>query len=108
MPRRLLLALLPLLGVHASAQEALEITASKEGYRPATLRLRKGETTRVSLKTSDEEHCFAVNALRIEKRIRPGKATTFDLTPEKAGEFPYYCCLEPDNPKLRGRLVVAE
>ena len=92
----------------ASAQDSIEVTASRQGYRPATVRLKKGETVHINLKTADDEHCFAVDALRIEKRIEPGKVTAFDLTPDKAGSFSVYCCLEPDNEATRGRLVVAE
>jgi cytochrome c oxidase subunit II len=103
-----MLALLALLAFPTLAQESLDVTASKQGYRPATLRLRKGETVRLRLKTSDEEHCFAIDALRLEKRIQPGRVTAFELTPDKAGDYPIYCCLEPDNDAMRGRLIVAE
>jgi heme/copper-type cytochrome/quinol oxidase subunit 2 len=107
--RRLLLcALCASLGAAASAQEAVDVTVSKQGFRPATVRLRKGETVRLRLKTTDEEHCFAVDSLRLEKRIQPSKVTAFELTPDKAGSYPIYCCLEPDNETMRGRLVVAE
>jgi len=96
------------LGGDAIAQDVIDVTVSKAGWKPDTLRLRKGETLRLSLKSGDDEHCFAVDALRVEKRVRPGKAVSLDLTPDKAGSFPIYCCLEPDNESLRGRLVVSE
>ncbi len=92
----------------AVAQETIDVTVSNAGWKPDTLRLRKGETVRLSLKTADDEHCFAVDALRVEKRIRPGKATNLDLTPDQAGSLRVYCCLEPDNASLRARLVVSE
>jgi heme/copper-type cytochrome/quinol oxidase subunit 2 len=76
--------------------------------RPAVINLHKGEPARLILKSGDAEHCFAVDELRIEKRVRPGKTTTLDLTPDKAGTFPFYCCLEPDSASERGKLVVAE
>lgn len=93
-----------------AAQDALEVVASREGFRPKTLKLRKGETVRILLKTADEEHCFAVDALRVEKRILPGRATPLDLTPDQAGSFPYYCCLESGRAAevQRGQLVVTE
>jgi heme/copper-type cytochrome/quinol oxidase subunit 2 len=92
----------------ASAQEAIEVTISKAGFKPETIRLRKGDTTRLSLTTADDEHCFAVDALRIERRVRPGRTTSLEITPDRAGSFPVYCCLEPENTRLRGRLLVAE
>lgn len=91
-----------------AAQEEIEIVASKTGFRPAAVTLRRGETARLLLKTADEEHCFAVDALRIEKRIGKGRASVVEVTPDRVAEFPFYCCLEPDNAALRGKLVVVE
>lgn len=88
--------------------DEIEIVASNAGFRPGQVGLRRGETVRIVLTTADDEHCFAVDALRIEKRILPGRRTTLDLTPERAGTFPFYSCLEPDSEKLRGRLTVSE
>jgi heme/copper-type cytochrome/quinol oxidase subunit 2 len=89
--------------------DPFEIVASKGGFEPAVLRMRKGETIRISLTTADEEHCFAVDALRVEKRVVPGKPTIFELTADRAGSFPYYCCLEPDETEEKpGRLIVSE
>lgn len=92
----------------APAQDEIEIVASRAGFRPKLVKLRKGETVRLLLKTADEEHCFALDAWRIEKRVSPGKTTSAELTPDRTGEFPFYCCLEPDNKALQGKLVVVE
>jgi heme/copper-type cytochrome/quinol oxidase subunit 2 len=102
-----LLALL-LTGAARAPQEGLEIVASRSGFRPRVLNLRRGEPARIRLTTADEEHCFAVDAFRIEKRIVPGRATLVELTPDRPGSFRFYCCLEPDNEALAGRIVVAE
>jgi heme/copper-type cytochrome/quinol oxidase subunit 2 len=103
-----LACVLGLVAAGARAQDAIEVSVSKAGFKPETIRLRRGEAARLSLRTTDEEHCFAVDALRVEKRVQPGRVTHLELTPDKAGSFPVYCCLEPDNAALRGRLVVAE
>jgi nitrosocyanin len=96
------------MALSGAAQESIAVVASKAGFKPAVVKLRKGEPARIVLTTSDEEHCFAVDALRIEKRIKPGATTTLDLTPDRAGSFAFYCCLEPENESLRGKLVVTE
>jgi heme/copper-type cytochrome/quinol oxidase subunit 2 len=90
------------------AQEEIAIVASKGGFKPNVIKLRKGETARLLLRSADDEHCFALDALRIEKRINPGRPTVVELLPDRAGEFPFYCCLEPENGTLKGKLVVAE
>jgi plastocyanin len=97
-----------LFAASASAQEA-EVVATKTGFKPKLLRLRKGDTTHLVLKSGDgQEHCFAVDELRIEKRIRAGKPTPLDVTPERAGSFAFYDCLAPESEGLRGKFVVAE
>jgi heme/copper-type cytochrome/quinol oxidase subunit 2 len=88
------------------AQAAREVVATKTGWRPAVLNLKKGEVVRLILKTEAEERCFAIDELRIEKRIVPGRTTSLDLSPDRAGSFTYYDCLEPEARK--GRLVVSE
>jgi heme/copper-type cytochrome/quinol oxidase subunit 2 len=104
----LVLALVVATSSSASGQDELEVEASRSGFTPRVLSLKKGETVRLSLSTADEEHCFAVDSLRVEKRIVPGRATKADVTPDRAGSFPFYCCLEPDNEALRGRIEVTE
>ena len=53
-----------------------------------------------------------MSVARIETcaHTHPGRTTAVDLTPDKAGTFPYYCCLETGAAAEteRGRLVVAE
>jgi heme/copper-type cytochrome/quinol oxidase subunit 2 len=62
------------------------------------------------LSSEDGEHCFAIDALRVEKRIVPGRPTSFDLTPDRAGVFPFHCCLETGAAAEaeRGEVAVAE
>ena len=93
-------------GGRVRAESPREIVASKAGWHPPVINLKKGEPARFLLKTDDEEHCFAVDELRIEKRIVPGRATTLDLTADRAGSFAFYDCLNPEGKK--GRLVVSE
>src|SRR5262245_50481749 len=94
--RRLALVAVALAALGASPQQdEQELVASKSGFRPRQLKLRKGETAKLALKSADDEHCFALDAWRVEKRILPGRTTSVELTPDRTGEFPFYCCLEP-------------
>lgn len=96
------------LAVPLAAEEEIPVVVSNGGFKPNLVKLRRGDTVRLALRTTDVEHCFALDALRVEKRVAPGKPTSVELTPDRTGEFPFYCCLEPDNASLRGKLVVAE
>ena len=90
--------------------QTIAVVVSRDGFQPREISVRKGETVRLAVKSADGEHCFAVDDLRIEKRVLPGRTTTVDVTPDKAGTFPFYCCLETGAAaeKQRGRLIVTE
>jgi heme/copper-type cytochrome/quinol oxidase subunit 2 len=90
--------------------QTVTVAVSRDGFQPREIAARKGETVRLVIKTVDGEHCFAVDDLRVEKRVLPGRATTVDVTPDRAGTFPFYCCLETGAAadKQRGRLIVTE
>ena len=101
-------ALLVSLAAPPAGAAELEVTVSNRGFRPAQIALRKGETLKVLLSSADREHCFALDAFRIEKRVLPGRRTAIEILADRPGTFPFHCCLEPDNEALRGRLVVSE
>jgi heme/copper-type cytochrome/quinol oxidase subunit 2 len=101
---------LAVLALHAAAvpPDAQKLVIARDGFRPDTLKVRRGETLRLQVETADDEHCFAVDELRVEKRVLPGKSVLVELTPERAGTLRLYCCLEgPDNGP-RGKLVVTD
>jgi heme/copper-type cytochrome/quinol oxidase subunit 2 len=90
--------------------QSVAVTVSSRGFEPSQFSLRRGETTRIVLSSADAEHCFAIDALRVEKRIVPGRSTQLDLTPGRTGAFPFYCCLESGKAAEveRGELTVSE
>ncbi|MGE5127392.1 MAG: cupredoxin domain-containing protein [Betaproteobacteria bacterium] len=94
----------------AQPPAAVHVRASRRGFEPSRLTLRRGEPVRFVLSTADGEHCFAIDELRIEKRIVAGRETSFDLTPERTGVFAFHCCLETGEAARgeRGQLTVSE
>jgi len=94
----------------APAGPSVEVSVSRRGFEPARITLRRGETARLVLQSGDVEHCFAVDALRIEKRVVNGRPTRFELTPERTGSFPFHCCVESGAQagRERGEIVVTE
>ena len=94
----------------APAGPTLEVVASRGGFQPSSLTIRRGETAHVVLTSADGEHCLAIDELRVEKRIVPGRPTRFDLIADKAGTYAFYCCLEtgPAAERERGQLAVTE
>jgi heme/copper-type cytochrome/quinol oxidase subunit 2 len=92
------------------AGPSIDVKVSRAGFDPPRIVLRRGETARLVLQSVDGEHCFAVDGLRIEKRVASGRATRLELTPERTGSFPFHCCLETgaQADRERGELVVSE
>jgi heme/copper-type cytochrome/quinol oxidase subunit 2 len=88
----------------------VEVRASRAGFQPSRVSIHRGETTHVVLTTADGEHCFAIDELRIEKRIVPGRATRFDLVVDRAGTYAFHCCLESGAAAQaeQGQLTVTE
>jgi heme/copper-type cytochrome/quinol oxidase subunit 2 len=97
-------------GLAPPPDQTLQVSASTSGFAPSVLQARKAEVLHLRLTSRDHEHCFALEAFRIEKRIVAGRSTAVDITPDHAGTFPFYCCLESGaaGETERGRLVVAE
>ena len=95
---------------HAPETGPVELVASRAGFRPRVLDTRKGEPLRLTVRTADDEHCFALDAFRVEKRLRPGKPVSVEITPDRAGTFPFHCCLESGSAAEteKGQLIVAE
>ena len=98
------------LSLGAPAGPSVDVKVSRRGFAPARITLRRGETARLALASDDGEHCFAIDALRIEKRVTRDRPTRLELTPERTGSFPFYCCLESGKQAEleRGELVVSE
>ena len=97
-------------GLAPPPEQPQDVAVSRSGFVPSVIQARKGEAIHLRLTSRDQDHCVAVEASRVEKRVVPGRTTAVDITPARAGTFPYYCCLESGAAAEteRGRLVVAE
>jgi cytochrome c oxidase subunit II len=91
-----------------AAEKPIAVVISHDGVTPGRIQARKGEVLRLTVTTADEEHCFAIDELRVEKRILPGKSVSVELAPDRAGQFSIYCCLEPRETTPRGQLIVTD
>ncbi len=94
-----------------AADVARELTIAASGIEPAALKVRRGDLLRLDVGSGDgAEHCFALDELRIERRVVPGRKTRVDLVPARAGRFAYYCCLHATAAagRERGELIVSD
>jgi cytochrome c oxidase subunit 2 len=75
----------------ADAPQIIKISAKRYEYNPQEITLKKGVTTILQLTTEDRSHGFSCPDLKIRVDILPGKTTEVKVTPEKAGNFDFFC-----------------
>lgn len=97
---RLLFGLLLLvLGVGMAAacgqgprEERLIVIARKYEFDPGTIRVKRGDTIRLTVKSEDVEHSIAIPELDVpETKIPAGGEARITFVPEEAGTFTGRC-----------------
>lgn len=91
-----------------SEPRVIEITCQKSVYKPDVIRVKKGEQIRLVIRTNDVLHGFAIDEFNIAKEVTPGRPLTLDLTPDRTGEFIFYCVVRcgKQHLQMRGKLIV--
>lgn len=86
------------------------IMASNFKFEPAEIRAKVGETVKVRLANTQGTHNFTVDDLNVaSETIQQGNDTLVELTPNKAGEFEYYCSVGNHQAQgMVGKLIVEE
>ena len=81
---------------HVAAQPAepvIKITAKKFEYSLRTLTLKKGVPVVLELTALDRVHGFNLPDFGVRSDVVPGKVTRIRFTPDKTGEFVFFCDL---------------
>lgn len=72
------------------------INLTDEGYKPDTIKIKKGIPTKVVLKTNNTFGCvrtFVVPSLNIQKVLPKTGEDSFSFTPDKAGQISFTCSM---------------
>jgi cytochrome c oxidase subunit 2 len=72
-------------------EPVIQITAKKFEYSLHTLTLRKGVPVVIELTALDRVHGFNLPDFGVRTDVLPGKATRLRFTPDKTGEFVFFC-----------------
>ncbi|MFB3855387.1 MAG: cupredoxin domain-containing protein [Vicinamibacterales bacterium] len=90
-----LLATVALAGVpgqETARVEEFEVTARRFAFEPATLAVDKGTRVKITVRSADGAHGFAIEKLGIRKTIpRGGEAITFEFEANEPGNFEIAC-----------------
>jgi cytochrome c oxidase subunit II len=72
-------------------EPVIRITAKKFEYSLRTLTLKKGVPVVIELTALDRLHGFNLPDFGVRSDVVPGKATRIRFTPDKTGEFVFFC-----------------
>ncbi len=92
----------------AAAMQGYTIRASvgASGFEPRRLSAPLGAVHFV-VTAREGDHCFAIPTLDVEKRVRASGPLEVDVFFEKAGEFPFLCCVHGSDSAETGVIVAA-
>lgn len=84
------------------------VTGSKYKFDPDQIKVKKGETVKITFKNSDGMHDFVIDEFKTRtKVIKSGEQETIQFTADKAGSFEYYCSVGNHRAMgMKGNLVV--
>ena len=94
----------------ASEPVTVQILCQKSYYNPDKITLKKGERARIVLKSTDVTHGFAIDEFKIAKEVSPGPPIIVEFTPDKSGNFVFYCVIRcgKEHLKMKGLLTVQD
>jgi len=92
----------------ASVKEFV-ISASRFKFEPSTLNVNVGDKVRLTLKSADTEHGFAISEYGIDLKAGAGEQKTVEFVASKAGTFSFNCNVYCGSGHLdmAGKLVVS-
>jgi heme/copper-type cytochrome/quinol oxidase subunit 2 len=99
-----------LLRAQERAPNRREFTITGKEYRfsPDRVEVIQDDLIKLTLASADVPYGFAIDKLRVSKRIPAGGSVTFDLRADQVGTFDFYSNLtsDPRHAGMRGQLVV--
>ena len=90
------------------ASNTIEITCQKSFYKPDVIRVKKGEPLTLIVTATDVTHGFAIDEFNIAEEVTPGRPAKIEFTPDRAGEFYFYCVVRcsKKHKLMKGKLIV--
>src|SRR5271170_5073924 len=71
--------------------KVIKVSAKRFEYSPQEIRLKKGVPVVFQLTTEDRSHGFNIPSMNLRADVVPGKVTELKVTPQKDGEFDFFC-----------------
>lgn len=87
-----------------SVTDSVDITV-EGGYKPATISIPQGKTTKISFTRKDPSSCLeevVISDFKIKKYLPLDQKVTVEVTPEKKGEYGFACGMN----MFHGKIIV--
>ncbi|OHA03244.1 MAG: hypothetical protein A3J58_00940 [Candidatus Sungbacteria bacterium RIFCSPHIGHO2_02_FULL_52_23] len=86
------------------------ITGANYSFTPSALKVKKGDTVRITLKNSGGLHDFVIDEFGVAtKRINGGEEDTVTFVADKTGTFEFYCSVGSHRQMgMKGTITVTE
>ena len=88
----------------------ISIIARQWEFEPNPIIVSKGDKVKLSIKSIDVTHGFALPDFGINSRLNLGEITIVEFTADKTGSFSFFCSVQcgSGHGDMRGRLIVNE
>lgn len=96
--------------IGSNEPNTVKITAKKFEFSPKQVTVKKGVPCILQLTSEDRNHGFSAPALNLRADIAPGKPTEIKFTPEKTGDFNFFCDVfcGSGHDVMEGKITVVE
>ncbi len=90
------------------AMKEFSMTAKKWEFTPATITVNKGDKVKLSIKSLDVNHGFAISEFNVNTKLVPGETEMVEFTADKSGTFTFFCNVicGAGHSDMRGTLIV--
>lgn len=84
------------------------VTGSNFSFDPKEIKVKKGDTVKVTFKNADGMHDFIIDEFNVKtKQIKGGEEETVEFVADQAGTFEYYCSVGQHRQNgMVGKLIV--
>ena len=69
------------------------LTVKQWEFTPSTIRVRLGDTVRITATSQDVTHSFNLPEFGVNEKIEPNKQTTFQFVASKKGTYHFFCSI---------------
>lgn len=90
------------------AVRSFSMTAKQWSFEPSTITVNKGDKVKLTIKSVDVNHGFAISEFGVNRTLAAGKTEVIEFTADKTGTFSFFCSVMcgSGHKSMKGTLIV--